>query len=362
MNDGEDSGEKIFEPTEQKLTRARDEGEVVRSTDLAVAAGYGGMVLVGMALGGAALQKAGQQGAVLLDQADRLSELFLGGGQASAGGVFTMLMIAVAPFFLIPALAVLLIILAQRALIFSPKKLQPKLSRISVLANAANKFGREGLFEFAKSFVKLAVISVTLWLFVLDRLNDLMATVSLSPAMGSAMMMRLMLDFMVIVLVVAVAIGAIDYLWQYQQHMRKNRMTRKEMTDEVKNSEGDPHVKQQRRQRGHDIATNRMLDDVPNANVVIVNPTHYAVALKWRRGDAGAPVCLAKGVDEIAARIRERAAAAGVPLHSDPATARALFATVEIGQEISPDHYRAVAAAIRFSETIRARARERRGW
>jgi flagellar biosynthetic protein FlhB len=105
-----------------------------------------------------------------------------------------------------------------------------------------------------------------------------------------------------------------------------------------------------------------MLDDVPKADVVIVNPTHYAVALKWRRGDRGAPVCLAKGVDEIAARIRERAAGAGVPLHADPPTARALFATVEIGREITPEHYRAVAAAIRFSEAMRARARERRGW
>ena len=362
MNDEEDSGEKIFEPTEQKLNRARDEGEVVRSTDLATAAGYGGMVLAGATMGGVALQKAGQQGAVLLDRADALSELFLGGGQAPAGGLFATLMVAVAPWFVIPALAVLLIILAQRALIFSPKKLRPKLSRISILANAANKFGREGLFEFAKSFVKLAVISVTLWLFVMGRLDDLLGAINLTPAMSSALMMRLMLDFMLIVLALAVVIGTIDYLWQFQQHIRKNRMTRKEMTDEIKNAEGDPHIKQQRRQRGHDIATNRMLDDVPKADVVIVNPTHYAIALKWKRGDSGAPVCVAKGADEIAARIRERAAVAGVPLHSDPATARALFATVDIGQEIVPGHYRAVAAAIRFSETMRARARERRGW
>lgn len=362
MNEDEDSGEKIFEPTEQKLTRARQQGEVVRSTDLAVAAGYGGMVLAGAALGGVALKEAGQQGALLLDQADRLSVVFLGGGQASAGGVFGSWTIAVAPFFLIPALAVLLIILAQRALIFSPHKLQPRVSRISVLANAANKFGREGLFEFAKSLVKLSVIAVILWLFVIGRLNDIMTSISLSPSIAAALMMRLQLDFMVIVLAIAAVIGVIDYLWQFQQHMRKNRMTRKEMTDEMKDSEGDPHIKQQRRQRGQDIATNRMLDDVPRADVVIVNPTHYAVALKWRRGDPGAPVCVAKGVDEIAARIRERAVASGVPLHADPPTARALFATVEIGHEISPDHYRAVAAAIRFSETMRARARERRGW
>ncbi|NCM97925.1 MAG: flagellar biosynthesis protein FlhB, partial [Rhodobacterales bacterium] len=134
----------------------------------------------------------------------------------------------------------------------------------------------------------------------------------------------------------------------------------KEMMDENKDSEGDPHTKAARRQRGYDIATNRMLEDVPQADVIVVNPTHYAVALKWDRAARRAPVCVAKGVDEIAARIRERAAAAGVPIHRDPPTARALHASVEIGQEIRPDQYRAVAAAIRFAEAMRKRARQRR--
>jgi flagellar biosynthetic protein FlhB len=154
-------------------------------------------------------------------------------------------------------------------------------------------------------------------------------------------------------------IGAVDFLWQVSEHHRKNRMSHEELKEEVKQSEGDPHMKQQRRQRGMDIATNRMLRDVPSADVVIVNPTHYAVALKWDRGKVGAPVCVAKGVDEIAARIREVAAEAGVPMRRDPATARALHASVEIGQEILPEHYRAVAAAIRFAEAMRAKARFR---
>jgi flagellar biosynthetic protein FlhB len=112
----------------------------------------------------------------------------------------------------------------------------------------------------------------------------------------------------------------------------------------------------QRRQRGHDIATNRMIADVATADVVIVNPTHYAVALKWSRATGGAPICVAKGVDDVAARMRAAAAKAGVPLHSDPPTARAVFATVDIGQQILPEHYRAVAAAIRFAERMRKRA------
>jgi flagellar biosynthetic protein FlhB len=144
-------------------------------------------------------------------------------------------------------------------------------------------------------------------------------------------------------------------MWQRAQHLRRNRMSRQEMVDENKDQEGDPHVKMQRRQRGQEIATNRMLQDVAKADVVVVNPTHYAVALRWNRKGRGAPICVAKGFDEVAARIREKAALAGVPLHSDPATARAIHASVQIGQPILPDHYRAVAAAIRFAEAMRKR-------
>jgi len=160
---------------------------------------------------------------------------------------------------------------------------------------------------------------------------------------------------MVLVVITTLLFGGIDYFWQRMQHLRRNRMSRKDLTEEMKDSEGDPHVKQQRRQRGQEIATNRMLRDVVQADVVVVNPTHYAVALKWSRKGRTAPICVAKGVDEVAARIRAKAAEAGVPLQSDPPTARAIYATVEIGQQIRPEHYRAVAAAIRFAESMRKR-------
>jgi flagellar biosynthetic protein FlhB len=136
-------------------------------------------------------------------------------------------------------------------------------------------------------------------------------------------------------------------------------MSRKELMDETKDSEGDPVMKQQRRQRAYDIATNRMMADVPKADVVIVNPRHYAVALRWDRTAGGAPVCVAKGVDEVALRIRTVAMEAGVPIRQDPPTARALHASVEIGAEIRPEHYRPVAAAIRFAEAVRKRARRK---
>ena len=135
-------------------------------------------------------------------------------------------------------------------------------------------------------------------------------------------------------------------------------MTHEELKKESKENEGDPELKRNRRDRAQAIAQNKMLQDVPKADVVIVNPTHYSVALQWHREQGGAPVCVAKGTDEIAARIREIAAESGVPIKSDPPTARAIYATVEIGDEIEREHYAAVAAAIHFADTIRAKAKE----
>jgi len=159
----------------------------------------------------------------------------------------------------------------------------------------------------------------------------------------------------------AAMIGAVDWMWEWAQHQLKNRMSRQDLMDETKSSEGDPQMKQQRRSRAQAIATNQMLADVPKADVVIVNPTHFAVALRWDRVGGDVPVCVAKGVDEIASSIRAAAAEAGVPVFSDPPTARSLHASVEIGAQIQPDHFRAVAAAIRFADMMRDKVRNSRG-
>lgn len=358
MSDEDDSAEKEHEPSQRKLDQAREKGEVARSPDLTTAASYAGLILAAVALGATSMREAGQAAAVMLDQSDHLSRLFFTASTAPLGGLLSAFGWALAPLFLLPGVGALLAVIAQRILIFTPDKLQPKLSRISVIEGAKNKFGHAGLFEFAKSFVKLMVYSVILAVFLTTRAGEVMGTLYLSPAMATMVLMRLVVEFLFLILIVALVIGAVDYFWQRGEHVRRNRMSRKEMMDEHKDTEGDPHTKAQRRQRGVDIASNQMLRDVAKADVIVVNPTHYAVALKWDRGVRRAPVCVAKGVDEIAARIRERAAEAGVPIHSDPPTARALHASVEIGQEIRPDHYRAVAAAIRFAEAMRRRARK----
>lgn len=359
MSGEDDENEKQFEPSQKKLDDARAKGEIAKSTDLTTAAAYAGFLLVGMTTGGVGLLGLGASFGVLLGQSAALSDtIFLGGGAVVTGGVLQVVMVHIAPWFAVPALLAVLTLIAQRAIVVAPSKLQPKLNRISPLAGFKNKFGRQGLFEFFKSMTKLIIYSVVLGFFLMAQSDRIIGSLMLEPALIVAELGQMIVQLMAVVCVVAFLLGGVDFLWQRAEHIRKNRMSRKEMMEELKQTEGDPLMKQQRRQKGQQIAMNQMLADVPQADVVIVNPTHFAVALKWDRMAGSAPVCVAKGVDEVAAMIREKALENGVPLHSDPPTARALYATVNIGQEIASEHYRAVAAAIRFAENIRKKARK----
>lgn len=356
MSDDTASSDKPFAPSQKKLDDARAKGEFVKSADLTTAAAYGGFFLVGLAFAEATMIGLGNAMVTTLDWAYLI---FDGSGKAFTGGLIQSVALPVLPWFALPTILALFAILAQRALVFTPSKLAPKLNRISPLAGLKNKFGRQGLFEFAKSMTKLIIYVVILGVFVRAQVDRIIGAIYLPPGLIMAVLGQMIVALLGIVFLVALVLGGADYLWQSGEHLRKNRMSRKEMLDEIKQSEGDPMLKQQRRMRGQEIAMNKMLADVPQADVIIVNPTHYAVALKWDRQAASAPVCVAKGVDEVAARIRALALEHAVPLHSDPATARALHASVEIGQEIAPDHYQAVAAAIRFAEMIRQKARRR---
>ncbi|SMH42905.1 flagellar biosynthesis protein FlhB [Maritimibacter sp. HL-12] len=362
MAEPQDDADKQHEPTQKKLDDARRKGEVPRSADLTTAASYGGFLLVSVTIGAASLREVGAVLAGLVEHSVALSaEVFAGRGSVMTGALLRDVGGAFLPWFLMPAVLVLLASIALRSFTVAPEKLKPKFNRISPVANAKNKFGRSGLFEFAKSSAKLLIFGLVLGVFLWREMPQIVGTLSLNPGMVTVVLLSLGVRFFALVLVIALVIGGGDFLWQRQEHLRKNRMSRKELMDESKQSEGDPHMKQQRRQRGVEIAMNQMLADVPKADVVVVNPMHYAVALKWSRRPGEAPVCVAKGVDEVAARIRDAATEAGVPLHRDPPTARAIHATVEIGEEVRPEHYHAIAAAIRFSEDMRRRMRERTG-
>lgn len=350
------------EPTRKKLDDARAKGDVARSNDLVAALSLAAFVAVLAAFGAPLVRHFGEAAQAMIAGAGA----FAGGaaeaaqGQGAATLMARMLLPAV-PLFVLPAIAALLALILQRSLVFAPDKLMPDLKRIDPFANAGRRFGRKGLFEFAKSFAKLIVTGALVLWFAVRALPEALVAAGLGGRQSGAVTVSLLAELLVFAAGTSLLFGLGDYLWEFFDHRRRNRMSQQELREEHRESEGDPHMKGARRQRAREIATNQMLADVARCDVVIVNPTHYAVALKWDRASGRAPFCLAKGTDEIAARIRERAQTAGVPIHSDPPTARLLHATVDIGAEIQREHYAAVAAAIRYVDRMRRRARERQG-
>ncbi|MDW3223520.1 MAG: flagellar type III secretion system protein FlhB [Paracoccaceae bacterium] len=355
-----EEGDKTYDATPQKLLEARKKGEFARSTELLTACAYSGLLIAFLVAGSSGLTLLGTSMMVLIEQSAQLAPLFFDGAAAApTQGLIRAVAWSISPLFLLPSLAVILCLLALKGIVFAPNKIAPKISKISIISNAKNKYGRTGLFQFAVSFSKLLIYSACLALFINARLDEMVAVLQTNPRIVVTLLAEICLKFLLVVVVVSGVIGFIDAIWQHFEHLRKNMMSRKEIMDETKNNEGDPHMKQERRQRAHAIASAQMMSEVHSADVIIVNPTHYAVALKWDRKPGQAPVCVAKGLDEIALRIREIANESDVPIHSDPPTARAIHATTDIGEQISPDHYRAVAAAIRFAETMRNKAKGR---
>lgn len=359
MTGESDSGEKSHEPSQRRLEEARKRGDVPRSADLPAAAVYGGAALAIAMAGQYMLDRIGSAAVGVIEDADRLSSSLMEAGRAPTFGLLASFSVPLLPLFLLPLAAALLAIGIQRGLVPSAERVQPKWSRISPWTNLKHKFGREGLFAFGKNLVKLVVTCILVALMIPQFGQPLLVSPRAGAGQTGALMMQIILHFLFLAFLAALAFGALDYGWQWLQHRRRNMMSRQDMVEEQRDSEGDPHMKGHRRQKGREIALSRMLQDVAKADVVVVNPTHYAVALKWRRGDRTAPICLAKGVDEVAARIRERASEAGVPLHRDPPTARAIYATVAVGQPIRREHYKSVAAAIRFAEALRKRSKGR---
>ena len=346
-----EEADKPHAPSPRKLQDARRKGEVARSADLNAFALYLGALLAGLWLSPTVAERLIRSGGALLAAGESLS--------MGAGGTEALRAILVGAGALAagPALAVAAAIAVQRSAVMAPARLAPKLSRISPVSGLKNKFGPQGLFEFAKSAAKMALYGALLAGLLWTAAPEIGTAAALPPGQGFALTARLALAALALVALIAAVLGAIDHAWQRHAHLAKHRMSHQEMRDEQKDQDGDPAFKAHRRRRAQEIATNRMLADVPDAAVVVVNPTHYAVALRWSPTDPSPPVCVAKGTDEIARRIREVAEAARVPIRSDPPTARALHASVEVGAAIPRAHFAAVAAAIRFAEALRGQAR-----
>jgi flagellar biosynthetic protein FlhB len=238
--------------------------------------------------------------------------------------------------------------LVQTGFLWAPERIAPNPEKVSPLAGFKRLFGLDGLIHFFKSIAKVALVGVICWLSLKPKLAQLMGLNLIDPlAMGPFLADVLKnLCFSVIGVMGVSAIA--DWMLQRQRFRQRMRMSREEIKEDLRQSEGDPHVKARQRQLRIQRAKRRIMQNVPTATVVITNPTHFAVALRYDVNEAPAPICVAKGVDSLALRIRQMAEKHNVPVIEDPPLARALYAAVDMDKVIPAQHYEAVAKIIGF--------------
>jgi flagellar biosynthetic protein FlhB len=339
--EGEESeAEKTEDATAKRIQKAAEEGQVALSRE---------------AVSFAALLSAAIAGALTLPGAARsLIEALRGtfarsheieAGWAAAAWLWLFLGFAL-PVGIGAALGAIAATLAQTRGAVSPRPLIPDLAKLSPLAGFGRLFGTESLFEFLRTLLKLLVVGAALWLAAAD-LPGLGAAVMRPEAALLTEAGHAALRLLGIALAAFALIAIGDVLLTRFRHLARLRMTRQEVKEEMKESDGDPVVKGRQRQLREAKGRQRMMAAVPRAAVVITNPTHYAVALAYEAGQSAAPKVVAKGVDTMAARIRDVAREAGVPLMADPPLARALY-RLELDTEIPPEHWDAVARIIAF--------------
>jgi flagellar biosynthetic protein FlhB len=352
MSGENDNQDKNFDPTPSRIDRARREGDVAQSKELTAAATYAGLYLAIIGASASAMTALAISLALLLNDPEAFSAT---SGITILAPVTGSALVNAAPFFVFPAIAAAASLAGQRAVTFSLKKIQPKWSRLSPVENAKQKFGVDGLSEFLKSTLKLILVLGAFGAVVAAQYRQWPAFSELSSKALASELQSAAVILVGVIVLFSTAVALVDLVWVRARHLKRLMMSFEELKQESRESEGDPHLRAARRERAKAMATNRMLLDVPKASVVIVNPEHYAVALRWDGPKGGAPTLVAKGVDAMAAKIRELAAAAGVPIRRDAPTARAIYAAIEVGEEVKREHYAAVAAAIHFAEAVRKR-------
>jgi flagellar biosynthesis protein FlhB len=231
---------------------------------------------------------------------------------------------------------------------FSFDKIVPDFSKVSPLAGFKRMFGVEGWMNLLKGLAKIAVVGVAIWTQLWPERGGLEAILSQSTAAVIGDMSHLLFKVLMASLSALGVIAGLDYFWQRMRFMARNRMSKQEIKEEYRQNEGDPAIKAKIRQLRHERSRKRMMAAVPQATVVIMNPTHFAVALKYESGKMVAPVCVAKGVDALALRIRAVAEDNDVAVVENPPLARALYAAVEVDDPVPPEHFKAVAQVIGY--------------
>ena len=346
-----DDTERTEDPTQKKLEDALQRGDVAKSQEVSTWFVIAGATLVLISFSGPmgkgiTATLAGLIGNSHQFSADGHGLIALSGKL----GVEVIAMIAI-PLLLL-ALAALAGNVIQHRLVWSAESLKPKFSKISPLAGLKRQFSKVALVNFAKGLAKLGLIGGVMAYLLWPERDRLESIVTTDIATILPLTQTLSVQMLGYVVALLAFIAAADFFFQYRQWYERQKMSLQEVKDEYKQTDGDPMIKGKIRRLREERMKKRMMAAVPKATVIITNPTHYAIALKYEKGD-NAPLCVAKGVDAVALRIREVAGAHNIPVIENPPLARALHATVAVDQEIPPEHYKAVAEVIGYVMKLR---------
>lgn len=353
MAENEDGTEKTEQPSEKRLRESREKGDSPRSRELATAAVFAAAAIAMLTLGGTVaeatldwMRAAMRVDPGLLDNDRALA--------AHVGELLLRLLLAVSPLILACLLACFVAPIVMGGLRFSSQALMPDFKRINPLSGLKRIYGREGVVELLKSLLRVALVTGAAILCLRVGVAELLGLVQL-PLERAAQEGFAVLGWTLLAISGALALlAAVDVPYQHWSHRRKLMMTREELRQELKESEGSPEVKGRIRRLQQEMSQRRMMEAVPSADLVLINPTHYAVALRYDAGTMRAPRVVAKGVDEMALRIRETAAAHKVAIVAAPPLARALYRQTDIGHEIPVKLYSAVAAILSYVYQLRA--------
>lgn len=347
MSQEQDKDQKTHDPTEKRLADAREKGDVASAPEMRHAAIFAAALVVTGGLGVWCFARLSHMLVLLWGRADDFV-LEPEGAQTLATGILGEMFLALVPMLgTLMGFAVLGGLLQGRPTL-AWNRLAPKWSKVSPVSGAKRLFGTRALVEFGKTLAKLTLVITVAMTVIWPKAVALDQLVGADPVMIGRTAGAMVVAMLKAVALLVAALALFDFVYQRQSWFKKMRMSLQEIKDEHKKTEGDPKIKAKIRSIGIQRSRKRMMAAVPAASVVITNPTHYAIALKYDHGTMGAPVVVAKGVDAIALKIREIATEAKIPLVENRPLARALYASVEIDHPIPAEHYAAVAEIIGY--------------
>jgi flagellar biosynthetic protein FlhB len=344
-NSGDDQ-ERSEDPTQKRLDDAVKKGDVAKSQEVNTWFLLAGGTLALFSFGGFAANRLAQAFAEIF------AKLHMVGSDGRSlihliARLMFEVLIAIGPLLSIVVVAALASNMVQHSWVWTGESLKPKISRISPTQGAKRIFSKQSLVQFVKGLAKISLVSSVIVAVIAPQMDSITQLIGGDYTMILPVAVELIMQLLIAVVAVMAVIAALDWLWTRHTWYERQRMSLRDIRDEHKDAEGDPIIKAKLRQIRQARMRKRMMSEVPKSTVVITNPTHYAIALKYEKGMA-APKCVAKGVDALALRIRELAEEHRVPVVENPPLARALHKSVEIDQDVPPEHYKAVAEVIGY--------------